>query len=61
MPKLYHLDDYDKCLSEEIHSSKSVYCFVDVVIKPNKSSTLWSTIEVCSNFFYLIKFLIIND
>ena len=47
MPRLYHLDDYDKCLSEENHSSKSVYCFVDVIIKPNKSSTLWSSIEVC--------------
>lgn len=61
MPKIYHLDDYDKCLSEESHqksSSKSVYCFVDVVIKPNKSSTLWSTIEVCSSYFCLMNFLI---
>lgn len=56
MPKLYHFDNYDECLNGEIHSLKNVYCYVDVVIRPNTSSSVWTIIEVCLKSYYLVKF-----
>lgn len=57
MPKLYQLDNYDECLNGEIHSLKNVYCVVDVVIKPNTSSSVWTIIEVCLRIFLSCKLL----
>ena len=60
MPNLYHFDNYDECLNGEIHSLNNVYCYVDVVIKPNTSSSVWTKIEVCLIDYYLINFYNVN-
>lgn len=54
MPKLYYFENYDECLNGEIHSLKNVYCYVDVVIKPNTSSSVWTVIEVYLKYYYLV-------
>lgn len=41
MPKLFHLDDYDSCIS----NNKNSYCVVNIKIIKNVSSLIWKIIE----------------
>jgi hypothetical protein len=43
MPKLSIYDDYDRCFNQQ---KVSVYCVVDVKIRPNVTLALWRYIEV---------------
>lgn len=50
MPRLYGLEDYDRCLTE-FPLIRATYCYTDVTIKPNESSSLWNYIsEYTSNY-----------
>ncbi|XP_055708626.1 nose resistant to fluoxetine protein 6-like isoform X1 [Phlebotomus papatasi] len=46
MPKLYLMDDYDRCLDEY---NASTYCIASSIIKPNATSALWEYIEKFSS------------
>jgi hypothetical protein len=47
MPKLNIFQDYDRCLLEHPNID-SIYCMVDVTVKPDNGSKVWELIEVSS-------------
>ncbi|KAF5307205.1 hypothetical protein FQR65_LT00721 [Abscondita terminalis] len=48
MPPLFHVDDYDRCMSL---GKKALYCAITVQLKPlgSNNSTIWHIIEKISN------------
>lgn len=48
IPKMFHLDPFDRCFEGDIKYAENVYCIADVYIKPNKSSPTWNLIETIS-------------
>lgn len=47
MPPIYQLDDYDKCMSGQLHPEKEgVYCYTRTLIQPNKSAEIWKIVDV---------------